>query len=292
MNLDDITPLVLTFNESANIERTLSGLIWARRIVVVDSGSSDTTVELAEHFDNAFVIKRSFDNHTSQWNFGLSQVDTPWVLTLDADYVCQPCLADELRSLSPEHDAYEADFRYCIGGRPLRGSLYPPRVALFRTDRFRYRQDGHTQLLAVDVPLGKLQCKILHDDRKPPSHWLAAQSKYADLEVLKLTTTPRAQLAWKDRLRKQIIWAAPLTLPYCLFIRRLILDGWPGIYYSLQRTYAELLLSLKLLEARLSGREVSVADRHQRDGSTSGNAGLEATQAPTREPDQIQETIV
>lgn len=257
MKLEDITPLVLTYNEAANIERTLAGLAWARQIVVLDSGSTDGTAALIEQFDNAKVVERPFDNHTAQWNFGLEQVQTPWVLALDADYVCPPSLVEELRSLGPDHDAYAAGFRYCIDGRPLRGTLYPARVVLFRADRFRYVADGHTQTLQVAGDVGKLSSVLLHDDRKPLARWLADQSRYAELEAVKLLSASASELGWKDRLRKRILWAAPATLFYCLFLKGLILDGWPGIYYTLQRVYAELLLSLKLLDARIRGKAVS-----------------------------------
>jgi len=80
---------------------------------------------------------------------------------------------------------------------------------------------------------------------------LESQHKYADLEVEELLFVPRGKLSWKDCLRKRILWAPLLTLFYCLFHKRLIFDGWPGIYYSLQRTYEGLLLSLNLLDARL-----------------------------------------
>ncbi len=254
MNLAGITPLILTWNEEANIARTLAALTWASRIVVVDSGSIDGTAALVARHPNAELIDREFDNHTAQWNFGLDHIDSPWTLALDADYVCPESLVDELRRLAPSCNAYEAKFRYCVEGRPLRGTLYPARVVLFHTGRFRYRQDGHTQLLDVTEQISRLKTAILHDDRKPRSRWLAAQSKYADLEVRKLEAAPPTELNWKDRLRKRILFTAPLTFVYCLLYKRLILDGWPGIYYALQRTYAEFLLSLKLLEARLTRR--------------------------------------
>lgn len=251
MDLDEITPLVLTFNEALNIGRTLDSVAWARRIVVVDSGSNDGTAGLVAARDNAKLIERPFDDHTRQWNFGVDQVRTPWVLALDADYICPESLAAELRELTPQHDAYRARFEYCIYGRPLRGTLYPPRAILFRADRLRYRQDGHTQLLDVFGPVGELRSVLLHDDRKPLARWLANQSQYAELEVEKLLAAHADSLGWKDRLRKRIVWAAPLTLCYCLFAKGLILNGWRGIYYSLQRTYAELLLSLMLLDRKL-----------------------------------------
>jgi glycosyltransferase involved in cell wall biosynthesis len=269
MNLEQITPLILTYNEEANIARTLDSVAWATRIVVIDSGSDDATAYLVEVRRNSELVRRAFDNHTNQWNFGIAQVQTPWVLALDADYVCPDGLAAELRELSPTHDAYQAEFKYCVNGKPLRGTLYPARAVLFRADRLRFRQDGHTQLLDVAGPVGKLRSIILHDDRKSLRRWLASQSNYADLEAAKLLAVNDGLLSWKDRLRKRIVWAPLLTFFYCMISKRLVLDGWPGIYYSLQRTYAELLLSLKLLDARLRGREFlrggAVADLQDQD---------------------------
>jgi hypothetical protein len=142
--------------------------------------------------------------------------------------------------------------------------LYPPRVVLFRADRFRYRPDGHTQVLDVAEEVGTLASVLLHDDRKPLWRWLESQANYANLEVVKLLSAPPEELTWKDRLRKRIVFAPLLTLGYCLVGKGLILDGWPGIYYTLQRVYAELLLSMKLLEAKLGTSASSVQARSEK----------------------------
>jgi len=99
MELASVTPLILTYNESANLRRTLAALPWARRVVIIDSYSIDDTLTIAAEFANVEVIERKFDNHTSQWNFGLGAIATPWVLTLDADYVCPAELTAELLEL-------------------------------------------------------------------------------------------------------------------------------------------------------------------------------------------------
>jgi glycosyltransferase involved in cell wall biosynthesis len=294
MNLDDVTPLILTYNEEANIARALDSLAWAKRVVVVDSGSSDGTSHVVATRDHVEFMQRDFDSHASQWNFGVEQVRTPWVLALDADYVCPQELAAELRELAPSHEAYQAEFTYCIDGRPLRGTLYPARAVLFRADRLRYRQDGHTQLLDVAEPVGALRSVILHDDRKPLARWLVNQAKYADLEVAKLLSAPAESLGWKDRLRKQMVWAPLLTFFYCMFFQGLILDGWPGIYYSLQRTYAELLLSLKLLDARLRRRRTqyvsSVIDESEAILPVGGDSVAEETSYLCALPESASET--
>jgi len=252
MELHSITPLVLTFNEQENIDRCLNNLSWAKTVVVVDSESSDQTVDQIKRFPNASVASRRFTNHTDQWNYGLSRVASEWVLTLDADYVVTEELVDELKALQPNHDVYEAAFAYCVHGKALRASLFPPRALLFRPAKFSYRADGHTQLLDTsNTEVGKLRTQILHDDRKPLSRWVNSQLKYAELEASKLASTPHAQLGWKDRLRTKYVLAPILTVFYCLFVRGLILDGWPGIYYTMQRVFAELTLSMVLLDSKL-----------------------------------------
>jgi len=251
MSIADVTPVVLTFNESANIARTLERLRWAKRIVIVDSLSSDGTDEIASAWPQVSLVHREFTSHEEQWNFALEQAQTEWVLTLDADYVLSSELIGELEGLmnsGPTADGYFARFRYCIEGRPLRGSLYPPRLVLFRRRLGVYVNDGHTQTLALRGAVGWLSSCIYHDDRKPLDAWLAAQNRYSRLEAVKLHNSTQIDFSLPDRIRRWR-WIAPiLTLPYCLFAKGLILDGVPGLLYSLQRTYAELLLSLRLLD--------------------------------------------
>ena len=180
-------------------------------------------------------------------------METEWVLSLDADYILTDELRAEIERLAAEASvaAYFARFRYCIGGRPLRGSLLPPRAVLFRKSKCHYVQDGHTQTLAIDGPTKLLNGYLLHDDRKPLSRWLDSQRRYVQLEAGKLTRDSRQVHALPDRVRLQIWPAAPAAFVYSLFVKGCILDGWRGWYYVLQRTYAELLLSLELLDRRL-----------------------------------------
>ncbi|HCN30604.1 MAG TPA: glycosyl transferase [Verrucomicrobiales bacterium] len=250
--LENITPLILTWNEEPNLARVLARLGWAREIVVVDSGSTDATCEMVRAHPGARLLTRTFDDHTSQWNFGVDAVTTPWVLALDADYVLGPDFENELAALDDQVDAYEAGFRYLIFGRALRGSLYPPRAVLFRKDRCRYVQDGHTQLLHVTGGRGRLRTLIDHDDRKPLTRWLSSQDKYSLLEAEKLLRADPAALRLQDRLRLTGWAAVPAVAVHTLLVRGVILDGWRGWYYTLQRMLAEMLLALRLLEKRLN----------------------------------------
>lgn len=255
MNPADITPLVLTWNEEPNIGRCLERLTWAREVVVMDSGSTDRTVEICQGFPNVRVVERKFDCHANQWNAGIDEAKTAWVLALDADFLLPRDSLEQLALLSGDVDVdgYRSGFRYLVMGRQLRGTLYPPKTVLFRRECCRYVQDGHTQLLTGDERRGQLPFVIDHDDRKPLSRWLESQRKYAILEADKLLDGSAPE-GLPDRLRRMIWPAVPACLLYTLFAKRVILDGWPGWYYAFQRTYAELLLSLELLDRKLRSK--------------------------------------
>ena len=166
--LDRITPLILTRDEEANIGRTLAQLAWAPEVVVVDSVSTDDTVAIARRFANVRVVERAFDSHAAQWTFGVDQVTTDWVLTLDADYFVSETFVREIASLEPPPDiaGYEAAFVYAVNGRPLRATLYTPRVVLLRRGAFEIWQDGHTQRVRVNGRVEQLRTPLTHDDRK------------------------------------------------------------------------------------------------------------------------------
>lgn len=248
--LDQITPLILTYNEAPNIARALTSVSWAKDIVVVDSFSNDDTVKIVQSFPRVRVFQRAFDCHRNQWEFGLRETDitTPWVLALDADYVVSDELANELEKLRPGADTagYRASFVYCIKGRKLRSGIYPPVTVLYRRDAAVYVQDGHTQRVALQGSIEDLLSPMLHDDRKSLKRWLASQARYTELEAQKLLAANPAELDLADRMRRWRIVAPPAMLVYCLIVRGGIFDGWAGFYYAFQRAMAELMLSHRL----------------------------------------------
>jgi glycosyltransferase involved in cell wall biosynthesis len=251
--LDGVTPLIITYDEIANIERTLAPLAWADRIVVIDSGSTDGTLDVLAGDRRIAVHHRPFDSFAEQCNFGLGKIESEWVLSLDADYELSPALVEELRSLRPVDGCagFSATFIYRIHGRPLRGSLYPPRTVLYRVARGRYANEGHGHRLRLSGEPDRLRAPIYHDDRKPLSRWFQSQLAYANREAEHLLAMPRAEMSRADRLRV-MAWPAPiLVFLYVLFANRAVLDGPPGWYYAFQRLLAEVLLALELLDRRL-----------------------------------------
>jgi glycosyltransferase involved in cell wall biosynthesis len=278
--LDQITPVILTYNEAANIGRTLGKLQWARDIVVVDSMSTDATAELVGAMPAARLFKRPFDSHAAQWTYALTEteVETEWVLALDADYVLTDEFIAEMAALAPGPDVagYSAKFRYCVAGKPLRGSLYPPVTVLFRRAKAHYRQDGHTQRVVIDGHVRSLDGRIWHDDRKSLDRWLSSQQRYTQLEADHLLSSAPSSLGWADRVRR-LGWPAPILIFFSTLLwKGCLLDGWPGWLYALQRTVAEAMIALAVVDRRLHG-DGGNAGRESRKQAGYSSRGKDAT---------------
>jgi glycosyltransferase involved in cell wall biosynthesis len=247
---EKVTPLILTFNEAANIDRTLQQITWAKTIVVIDSYSTDETLKILSSFPQVQIFQRKFDSFASQCNYGLEKITSEWVLSLDADYVLTDELINEIKTLPDKSDinSYSVRFKYCIYGKPLRGTLLPPRKVLYRREQAIYKDDGHAHRVWVEGKSAMLSAFIYHDDRKSLNRWLWAQDRYMVIEAKNLLETQESELSLSDRIRKHKIFAPFIILLYCLILKGCIFDGWHGWYYTFQRMLAEILLSIHLIE--------------------------------------------
>jgi Glycosyl transferase family 2 len=243
-----VTPVILTFNEEPNIRRALTSLEWADEVLIVDSGSSDATERIAREFSNVRWAVRAFDSHAAQWRFAIGSAGTrrPYVLALDADYQVPEAFVQELGGsfAAGNWAGAIAGFDYRIGGRSLLGSVYPPKVVLFRPDRVQVSQPGHTQELHVDGPIYRFAARLIHDDRKPLSRFVASQMEYARLESIRLTR-PDAN-RWQDRLRS--LGLMPIVAGLGAYIKAGgPLRGSASLRYAYERTLFECLLALRIL---------------------------------------------
>jgi glycosyltransferase involved in cell wall biosynthesis len=250
--LDSITPVLLTYNEGRNIGRTLAKLAWANDIVVVDSNSTDETLSILEANPRVRVFRRAFDNHPTQWRYGMQEtgIRTPWVLRLDADYQLPDTLIAEIAALDPDgpEAAYRAAFDYAVFGRKLTSSLYPPKPVLLRQGRYSVSDEGHAEGWVVQGHVGILKSRIVHDDWKSMRDWTIAQARYMTREREKLD---RKRDGLRDWLRMHPPLMPIAVFFYCFFVKGLLFSGKAGLQYTLQRTIAEGILALFILENQL-----------------------------------------
>jgi glycosyltransferase involved in cell wall biosynthesis len=248
-----VTPVILTFNEEPNIARTLNALRWARRIVIVDSGSTDKTEAIARSYLNVAWNTRAFDFHAAQWSFavGATKVDTDWVLALDADMIAPVGFAAEFEQqfLKKPYSGGIVPFKYLTGGRELLGSLYPPDLRVFQPGNVKIDQIGHSQRFSVMGETYRFRNHAVHDDRKPLERWVNAQLNYAILEHRR--TFSDHPIGLKFTLRK--LGLLPMIAGMAAYLRAGgPLKGYAALQYAYERFTFESLVTLQLLRARSS----------------------------------------
>lgn len=188
-----VSILILTYNEEVNLLRCLDSLEWCDDIVVVDSGSTDATVRIAEQA-GVRLLTRKFDNFAGQRNFGLNSgaFKNEWVLHLDADEVVTPKFQVALEELTPDKgiDAYFVPSKTMLFDKWLKhAGMWPTyQVRLGHRDNLRFIQVGHGQ--REDLPLertAKFNEPYLHYSFSHGlTSWLQKHVRYAQDEANEL----------------------------------------------------------------------------------------------------------
>ncbi len=253
--LESITPVVLTYQEEANLGRCLTSLFDFPRVVVVDSGSVDATERIARSFPNVSFFERTWDGFAGQWAFALREtsISTPFVLALDADMAASPELLPELASAVVREDVDGAviPFEYRIQGVPLAGSLYPPQLRLLRLSKARAGQRGHAHTLEVDGTVVTLRAALVHDDRKGLEAFVRSQLGYSAREAPRLFDADGGA-----GLRGWMRRSFPFT-PHLVWLLAWIRAGGPFKGAAARRYALERLIYESMLRWRVEDRSLT-----------------------------------
>jgi len=276
-----LSVLILTSNEETNLPVCLDALQWCDDIVVLDSYSSDRTVEIAKQ-SGARVYQRGFDSFAAQRNWGLASISFrhEWVFHLDADEVFTEGLLNEIRRTTPgtSYDAFHVPSKMMFLGKWLRFSgMYPTyQVRLTRRERFRFRQVGHGQKEDIEqLRIGTLREPYLHYSfSKGLSDWFYRHNWYSSLEAEETLRNRKADIQdWKGLIsangprRRRSLRTLSSRLPfrplirfvYMYFLRLGFLDGYPGFVYSILLSFYEYMIVLKTHELK------RIAENHHRN---------------------------
>ncbi len=246
--------LILTLNEEKNLPDCIASATGCEDIVVLDSGSTDRTCELALSL-GARVHRRPFDHFAGQRNHAQHNIffRNPWVFHLDADERLTPALLEECRRVATENPAVDGCF---VAPRMLWCGQWLPRCTDFpayqarfvRAPTFEFIQAGHGQREAPGMRMGRLSANYLHEMCPAgEAEWLAKHRRYARQEAcLAIAQEGRAERpSWKDLfhrdplLRRRALKSLSHTLPlrpaarfvYQYLLRGGFLDGKPGLHY-------------------------------------------------------------
>ena len=251
---------IITCDEERNLARTLASVSFADELIVVDSGSTDRTVEIAEAF-GAKVFHRHWPGFAAQKNFAIEQCSGDWILSLDADEELTPELSTQMRVLLPTNppaDAYFLKRRNLFLHRWIkRGGYYPDRkLRLFRRSAANFSQPPHFEerpvheTIAFDGESSTLDFDLIHHAYPTLEDYLEHMDRYSTLGAELLVAQGRV-----SRSFMAFYWNVMLV-PQLSFVKNYIirlgfLDGREGLLLHL---YHSMYISWKYAKAWNSTR--------------------------------------
>lgn len=263
--MPDITVIILTKNEEKNIEASIeSAKQIAQRIIVVDSGSMDRTVELAE-VNGAEVYYHEWAGHAVQFNWALDNcgINTTWVFRLDADERISEELAAEIKQKldnKADADGYQMRWRVYFMGKWIKhgGTHKPYFLRLFRFGKGRVENRLMDEHIIVDGVVENLQGDLIHYDYKGLDAWVNKHIWYSNLD-LRMYNTQSNTTSGKILQKKKrcFYYQLPLFLRariyywYRYYGQLGFLDGTEGkIFIYLQAYWFRFLVDAKIYEEK------------------------------------------
>ncbi len=269
-----ISVVILTYNEITNIERCLASVSWSDDVVIVDSGSTDGTCELAEKL-GARIIYREFDNFANQRNFALDNAGLKygWVLHIDADEVASPELRRNILHILESDEnklGYHVPSKLIFLGQWLKYSgMYPSyQVRFGRKESLRFHMVGHGQRETLDGhDVGVFEGFLVHHNfSKGISDWLVKHARYS-IDEANLAVNNTNSVKWNDLLtlanktqRRRTLKKISALIPmrplvrfiYIYFLKFGFLDGRAGIRYAVLIAFYQWFIDLNIAEIKLS----------------------------------------
>jgi len=252
---------LITRNEAANLPRTLASVRWANEIVVVDSGSTDATLEIARTA-GARVFEESWKGFAAQKNSAIAHCTGDWILSLDADEEVSPELAQEIQALlagEPASCAYRIPRLNHFLGCPLRhGGYWPdPKLRLFRRGTAQFADRPVHETMTAAGPAGRLRGHLIHHCYPTLSDYIEHMNRYSSIAAEALAASGRARrsslwLAWNALLNPAA------TFLYNYVFRLGFLDGRAGLLQHINHSF---YIHLKFVKAWQIAQEKRSADR-------------------------------
>jgi len=235
---------IITLNEARHIEACLASVAWADDILVVDSGSTDGTADLARAAGVRVIVK-DWPGYAAQKNYAAGEAQYDWILSVDADERVTPELAAEVRALlarDPREGGYRIPRITWHLGRWIRSTdWYPdPQLRLYDRRRGHWPERRVHESVSVDGPVGRMSKPLQHYAYRSISHHVETMNRYTTLAAEEMAASGR-QASLFD-----------LTVyPWAAFVRNYVLrlgvrDGLAGLIISIMNAFYVFLKFAKL----------------------------------------------
>ncbi len=242
--MPNVSAVIIALNEEKNITDCLGSVAFCDEKVVVDSGSTDRTRELAEQA-GAKVYSNEFKDYASQKNFGIRKTRGEWVLLLDADERVSPELAAEIKKTleEPKAEGYFFPRSNRIFGRWMKHGMNGDdlQLRLAKKEKAVFEGVVHERIY-LDGPSENLKNPLLHYSTDSLAVYMKKLNNYTSMEAGILKNKPEKISIQNMRSRPFLVFC------YRVFWQRGILDGWEGFLYGVLSAYYEFVRLAKCWE--------------------------------------------
>jgi glycosyltransferase involved in cell wall biosynthesis len=276
-----VTVVVPTLNEERMLGECLSRLTRFAKVVVVDSGSKDRTVEIAKEH-GAEVLSFQWNGRFPKkrnWTLGNHEFRTPWVFFLDADELVTDAFCDELAATLPTtpHVGFWVFYTNWFLGRRLRHGGANRKLSLFRVGAGEYERIDDTRWSSLDMEVhehpilagstGAIRAVLEHKDDRGYARWLAKHNDYSTWEAHRLHALllskgehGRPKLTWRQKAKYHGIgrfWFPWAQFFYGYVFKAGFLDGYPGFVYACSKAVYFWHIGVKVRELRTRHNEAT-----------------------------------
>ena len=246
MTIRPITATIITRNEEQRIAGAIASLSCCDEVIVVDSGSTDRTREIAERC-GARVFVRNWDGYSKQKNFAAEQATHEWVLSLDADERVSIELANEIASWKPGDEAARSMPRraFYLGSWIDHSGWYPDRkIRLYDRRRAKWVGDFVHEALHVEGTVVAFKEDLLHFPYRDWRDHMQRIDRYTRLAA------DAARASRKKGSVVRLILGPPLSFLQTLIVRAGFLDGWRGVVIAAAAARYVFLRQSRILRGR------------------------------------------
>lgn len=244
--------MIPCYNEEKNIEACLKTVVWADEIMIVDSFSTDRTLEICRKYTDR-ILQHEYTNSAAQKNWAIPQAENDWILIVDSDERVTTGLRREIQELlhaGPTKEGYWINRNNNLMGKRVRHSGWgrDSVLRLFRKDLGRYEEKRvHAEILLEDT--GLLAEHLDHHTVVSIASWVDKINRYS---------------TWKARDKFQkgtrftvlhLVFRPPLRFVKDFVLRLGILDGWQGFLIAAMASFSELVMSAKLIHLTIEDRD-------------------------------------
>lgn len=248
-----LSGVVIAKNEEINIERCLASLSFCDEIIVVDSHSTDNTVEFAKKFTSKVFLKK-WNGYVEQKNYAVGLANSEWVLSLDADEEVSEELKEEIQETikrEPNEDAFTVPRRTIHSGQWIKhGGWYPNRlVRLFRKNRGAWCGQSVHEAWETTGAVGELKSDLIHYSFENLSDQVQRNDLYSTLGAKALFDSNCSFSVW------YLIFKPVSKFVETYVLKFGFLDGYRGFFISVSAAYSVFLKWAKLWELSQNGQE-------------------------------------